>query len=139
MIWGPWRQGGGVQIKNDFTCKILRIFLGKDFFFRDLLFIFVGLYLKRQCGIEQRSAQLAHNQQVVGSNPTPATDLLINTIKFYRKWKTMFFITTKQPKVQLFTHVIVNWRLLGRNIMEHMMYGNHVLKVYRLIDIKNLR
>lgn len=31
--------------------------------------------LKRNSGVEQRLARLAHNQKVVGSNPTLATNL----------------------------------------------------------------
>ena len=31
--------------------------------------------LKDYCGVEQRSARLAHNQEVVGSNPTHRNQL----------------------------------------------------------------
>ena len=40
------------------------------------------------------SARLAHNQEVVGSNPTPATKKLFQKITF-QKWKVIFIYKNK--------------------------------------------
>ena len=41
--------------------------------FGEFICLFWFKYVYFKSGIEQRSARLAHNQKVVGSNPTPAT------------------------------------------------------------------